>query len=78
MFIHTGTVATLAHWTKRKDRILHGMRLQIENTAHRRDLDLGHEIVEVQHMTQDPDGTWRSAHPENATHVKVTIEREAV
>lgn len=77
MIVQTGIVAKVSHWEKRKDNILTGMRGQIATAAERRNLLLGNETVEIVHMLQAPDGTWLSAHPENATHVRVTVETEA-
>jgi hypothetical protein len=78
MIITTGQVLKVEEWEKRKDTVLKYMRLQIENSAYKRDLVLGHEVVEIveirfNELTQ----AWVSAKGANITHVKVVIERQA-
>lgn len=80
MIIQTGNVMTVAEWAMREERILFGMRAQIENTAKRRDLVLGNEVIEKVFMRfNELTGAWVGVGDnwDSATHVKVTIEVQA-
>jgi len=77
MILNSSILARIDHYKTRKDLILKGMRLNIERAAAKRDLILGDETVEFVYLLQDEHGTWRSSRVGVASHVKITIEREA-
>lgn len=80
MILHTAQVIKNHLPVAHEQNLLNAMRGNIAATASRKGMVLvGIEQVERIHIRQRKnDGHWVSAKPANATHIKITIEQEAV
>lgn len=80
MILSCARVERMVDWNLDREGIVAVLRSSINATrpfTAAADTEDGVEIVEIVYMEKDPLGTWRSSLPENATHVRVTLEVNA-
>lgn len=75
MILHTATIVKVDYHNDYRDVILRTMREKVGTDAIRRDLDLGVEVLETIYIRHNGKA-WVTAKPENATHVKISLEVE--
>lgn len=80
MILHCAEVHKITLWEGNREKVLNAMRDRMAEKAAHVGVDMGIEIITIDHIrwSENKAKGFVGTSPATATHVKVTIEREAI